>query len=277
MVFLRSSGFPIEQAVLGEGETFRSDDATIAVQKINTSGGECSWWADIEAIAKNESEQDYDDGSAYQLLTDDYSGDTYKVLEISGERGISISLTPGISVCVDLCDKERESYEDWVDSNNWHLTENHRLIFNISGHRWVLTTLRKNQNQTRIAIGKEESVGFVSEDGIETLYLDGEELRLFDRHGRDLKIGLDGNDTTKRNISTEEIVEYQGRYLKTWWYHTDYSGKAHAWMSSLSYILDLSEPENNLILEWENETSWNPALKSIFVPRSSPAFEKLSG
>ncbi len=276
-IFIRTSGFPIEQAVLGEGEVIHSDGTVITVIEINSNGHACSWWADIEI---NDSEQEdivyhYNESKILMLL-DDYSGITHAMQEISDEEGIMISFKPAIPVCTHPPKEDEESHNKWIDGNGWDLSETHRLIFNISDQPWVLTNLRKFQNQTLFVLGKEESHAILMEGGLGTLYVGGKELRLFDRHQRHLEIGLEGKKSTRRNISAENLEEYQNRYLKTWWYGTGYAGEAFAEISSLSHLLVFSDPENNITIRWENETSWDPALESVFIPRSSPTYEDLT-
>jgi len=64
--------------------------------------------------------------------------------------------------------------------------------------------------------------------------------------------------------------------------------------STLSDVIDIAAPENNITIEWTNDSvvvgqmlttggKWEyftveePAIKSIYVPHSSPIFERLVG
>jgi len=214
----------------------------------------------------------------------DYGRYVYMGKQRVDGSGILIEFEPAIPVsAADLERDEWESYEKWLLLNRRYLSENHRLAFNISDQQWLLAKMRNYENQSEVVLGVEETSGLIygsnprlgyQESEIE---IDGKQLRIFDRPcHHSIIVGLENDSDSNETITAGEIEEYKGKLIKIFDVRRTYHGLLYGDAIVFSRLVNLSDPEYNVAIKWENESSWNPALKSIFIPKSSPLLEKLS-
>jgi hypothetical protein len=90
---------------------------------------------------------------------------------------------------------------------------------------------------------------------------------------------VSGEDNgTELRVEAPGIAEYKDSFVRVWRFAPGYAfGSTWIEVSSFSEIVELSGNTDGVQLVWENETTECPALKSIFIPRSSVAFRKLIG
>lgn len=207
-----------------------------------------------------------------ESIKDGYAGVEYKQKETINESGINFEFDPAIQVCTDKnCSREE------------YLTERHQVRLNINNKDFAITKFGRNN----VTLAKEQNSAFLNRyscavENDNTIKVGNKTLAVeefYNRHKPNATAvfySLD-NSTAKMELSSGQTKEVNGDYLHVWYFGFDYTFCAD-WVgvSSLSEIIDLTD-DTSIILIWENENSSNPALKSIFIPRSSQMFEKLIG
>ena len=223
------------------------------------------------------------DEMADKTIVHDFdAGREYNLTEDIREDGLHLEFDPAIPVCTDCKDIKNLS-----QASEWIMTENHRLSIMIGGKRWVLSGLEKDADSVYVALGDEESYTILSPHidfggcDTRTLGVGDEEFRFKDyscMYGPcEAMMAKVGEEDSMLRIGTT-AEGYNGKFLRVWTFAPGYTYCAK-WIdvSSFFQLVDLAEPANNVTLTWENETTPNPALRSIFIPRSSPIFGKLIG
>jgi len=218
------------------------------------------------------------------VVADASIGKNYTLQETINQSGLYLKFEPAIPVCT----REECTY-NW----RWGLTERDRLILNIADENWVISDLEKNDSTEEVAIAKEKEHGILhtygcegaagmEEGDITTIDVNGDEWGMADLERKGLE---DREILFKISDETAQISVGEGETFQSG------TGFIHIWViapgdpicakwsevSVFSDVVSLSAPESNVTLVWEDETSDNQALKSIFVPATSPIFEKLTG
>ncbi|MFH1685145.1 MAG: hypothetical protein ABH983_02460 [Candidatus Micrarchaeota archaeon] len=197
--------------------------------------------------------------------------------ETLDENGISIIFTPAIPVCTDTRDEESRCIL-------WGYSENHKIVLDIFGKEWLLAKYMKKENGTLVVLGKEESGDRIHqyECDNETIQAGNIGIGFWDYGYNDngkRYFTLGSINGSKINLTEGDMIRYEDGYIKVSSEGMCTMIYCNLWVevSSLSEVINLSDKANIVTLTWENESSWNPALKSIFIPQSSPIFEKLTG
>lgn len=218
------------------------------------------------------------------VVTDAHIGANYTLQETINQSGLYLEFEPAIPTCTG-----KECGDNW----EWDRSERHRLILNIADENWVISDLEKNNSMEAVSIAKEKEHGIMhtygcgdtagmEEGDIATINVSSEEWGMADLERRgweNREIFFKISDETSQ-ISVGDGETFQsGREFIHVWVITPGDPICAKWteVSMFSDVVSLSAPENNVTRVWQNDTSNNPALKSIFVPRTSPIFEKLTG
>ena len=93
-------------------------------------------------------------------------------------------------------------------------------------------------------------------------------------HGNDYKVIFGSSDDSGLNITNEKAVEYNGGYIKVWKINAWLFGGIGANVSVFSEYIDLGKSED-VIFEWSESYSYDPRLKSIFIPGNSTVFSAI--
>ncbi len=223
----------------------------------------------VEEIKKKEETK----GPSSDIIQDDSGGKTYNKKELVNESGLFLEFDPVIPTCTDKnCSREE------------YLTELHQVRLNINDKDLVITKFGKDD----VTLAKEQNSAFlnryncaVEQDntikvGDKTFVVE----EFYNRHNEPknaIAVFYSLDNSTRIELSAGETKKVNSEYLHVWYFGFDYTFCAD-WVgvSSLSEIINLLE-DKNTVLTWENENSSNPALRSIFIPRSSPIFKKLIG
>ena len=214
-------------------------------------------------------------------VTDEASGREYNMTEQLDRSGLSLEFQPGIPVCTG-CDPKYGQPADWHEASWWELSENDRIGLEMLGTPWVISVLRKDANGEQVMLGREDANWIV--DAGDSFVMDGKNIT-FANYTHDyasanppgsMIITLRDEDGTEREMNVPGIISYDNdKYLRAWTFAPGFTWDS-SWVS-LSSFSEVVELSGNATLSWENETSGNPALKSVFIPASSPIFEKLTG
>jgi len=195
--------------------------------------------------------------------------------QIVNWSGLFVQFKPSISMCI---------YENC--SEDGYLTERQVLILKLFDKELLLIKLRKNKNSEELILAKEidnkilnrYSCAVENDNRIKIVDKELAVEEFWHRHEPNaMATFYNLNDSEeKMNISSGQSVKVDNIFLHVWYFGFDYTYCADwVFVSTLSDIINLTDPTNNITLTWENENSSNPTLKSIFIPRSSPIFEKL--
>src|SRR3989338_7131190 len=199
-------------------------------------------------------------GPANDIIQDEYAGKTYNKKELVNESGLFLEFDPVMPICTDKnCSREE------------YLTERHHVTLGINGKDLLITKLEKNN----VVLAKEESFAFLNryscavehdntiKVGNKTFAVD----EFYNRHEPNaIAVFYSLDSSTRVELGPAQTKEIGSAYLHVWYFGFDYTFCAD-WVgvSSLSEIINLTD--ENIVLNWENENSSNPALKSIFIPR----------
>lgn len=273
---IRTKGHTSIQAemYIGERVPFPEDGFDIKLVETHQGDATCDSTATFTLYENDE--------MANETIIHDFdAGREYNLTEEIDVDGLYLEFDPAIPVCPDC-----EDIKNLSQASEWIMTENHRLSIMIAGKRWVLSGLEKDADSAYVALGDEESYTILSphidSGGCDTRTLDvgDEEFRFKDfscMYGPcEAMLAKVGEAGPMLRIGTTP-KGYNGKFLRVWTFAPGYTYCAK-WIdiSSFFQLLDLADASNNVTLTWEDETSGNPALKSIFVPASSPIFDKLT-
>src|SRR3989338_7524111 len=227
--------------------------------------GEAIW---LTPMIKNNSGVLFNAIYSNDIIQDEYAGKTYNKKELVNESGLFLEFDPVMPICTDKnCSREE------------YLTERHHVTLGINGKDLLITKLEKNN----VVLAKEESFAFLNryscavehdntiKVGNKTFAVD----EFYNRHEPNaIAVFYSLDSSTRVELGPAQTKEIGSAYLHVWYFGFDYTFCAD-WVgvSSLSEIINLTD--ENIVLTWENENSSNQALKSLYVPRNSAAFEKL--
>jgi hypothetical protein len=215
-------------------------------------------------------------------LTDWDASIVYNETMVSNGDGLLLSFEPAIPICTtSRCDFGPDGYSDYA-------TDIHDMLLEMPAGERVITKLRKNGSAESLTIAKEEENKIIMQslcnqsagNNTETMSAGGADWCFEDMD--------QSNGTMKAMMANDLGIRYQeipvgtdlkigNDYLHLWMIAPGYTFGSWASLSVLSDILNLTDPANNVTLAWENETSQNPALRSIFIPRTSPVYGDLTG
>ena len=228
---------------------------------------------------------------------DSTTGEDYQMNLTIGSDGLTIEFENPLKVSSNARQgDENQSYEEWYKENRLRLLENQRANLDINNNRWVITELEKGPDTTKFILGHEVvsttlSSGFGSNPSNDSAIIDGKNLT-FKNVGAGIfpdnsnlylyNANLTYFDGVKENnftITEGSIIPFGDGFLKAGEIVPPFAmGTNSVEITFLSEILNLTDPMNNVTIEWVDPDSWeNASVKSIFIPRSSPIFEKLTG
>jgi hypothetical protein len=214
---------------------------------------------------------------------DNNAAKTYELNETINSSGIYLEFKPSLSVC-NLC----HTKEDYIEE--WYLTENHALGIPVFGNEYALSCLEFDgiTNKSKLCLAEEESrvilnpYSCMEEDVINASgkrfgfidfgWIQGEEKTII------CEILDNGTCTNESYIRIGESWQIpDDGILHLWLVAPGYTFCAK-WidMSYFSNEIVLEDRVNGMVLDWENETAWNPSLKSVFIPANGSAYEKLT-
>ncbi len=205
-------------------------------------------------------------------ISDLAAGNNYTEVFSSNESGIRINFYPAIPIC------QSDQYQCNYSYNRFGFTETHRLEVNTSNKTWVITNLASNVSTASkvLTLVKEEAFGYIKIG--ESISVNGQNMTFYNfTFGEpEEAMFLDSRNNTIR-LPVGKSTQLNGSGIHIWELASGYSfGASWIEVSILSDELELTDPANNVTIIWENETSDNPELKTIFIPSSSPIFEKLT-
>lgn len=221
------------------------------------------------------------------IVKDSDIGLSYNESETINESGLTLKFQKPIGICsMDVCDNFGGD-----PRGNYYNSEQHRLAIGTPNGNWSIVKLWKDGNTTELVIAKEKERKIMNPyecryaESNETLHINGTTWGLgdfgpdFGYENRWAVVFIDiNNSENKIRVIENEIKPFGDDYLYVWRIAPGYTFCAK-WVetSVFSEIINLTDSKNNVTVIWENETTSNPALKLIFIPRSSPIFEKLIG
>jgi len=195
--------------------------------------------------------------------------------------GIHMEFDPPLGVCWH-CYADNSTYDRWLSDNLWYLTQAHHLYLDIGDKRWVLSEFGKGPESSRFVLAKEGSTTMLNLG--ESISADGKKL-VFDSFNESDGIMRAifrynaGDNNLSIAIDEGGMAGFGKGHIRLWKFARASVAMA-SWIdvSYLSETLDLADPKNNATLIWVNPDSWeNASLKSIFIPRSSPVYDRLAG
>lgn len=189
----------------------------------------------------------------------------YTEVERLDSDGLRLSFEPAINGC-----------SQWP---NCYSTITYQSLFlETPSGRLAVIKLEKNGSKEEVMLAREKF-----EKGLhngETIEVNGTQWALAEKFvqttGTLYQSLENGTITNQRNVSLAEPIRIGNEYLYIWAFGITHSSfwVIRSQEGVFSEIMDLVSPENNVELEWEN-TSNGYALKSIYIPASSPIFHEL--
>ena len=202
------------------------------------------------------------------------------------ESGLLINFEPAIG-----------TYPTRIDKVDYYAIDN-RFLFHLPSGNWVITQMKADKSSSfynHLSIAKEFDYGIINrEDYIQSGTMN---IRLVDEYWDDLDRALFGifefEDTKtgfKRIVSATDgqTINVNGRNMHLWIITPEYIFNYWAAFSVVDDEIDLTLDNRlnyiplkqyNVTIQWTNNTNETTyaqsALKSIFIPRSSPIFEEL--
>jgi len=222
---------------------------------------------------------------------EEWAGQHLKKAE-EGADGFRIEFQPPLALCED---EYAKAYEFCRGPSEWIAYPGMTgAVLPIGNARWGIFRYWRNETggNASLILAKEEKRYYLADKdaniGNASFAIAGgewpAEASVDFIHGRtSVTFCRDGKKDECHDIGTQGSAEVDGWLVHQWGTafqlnrNRNDSGLGFAVASVLSEKLDLSDHANNVTLEWEGGTTANPLLKSIFVPRSSQIFAKLTG
>ncbi len=215
-----------------------------------------------------------------------WTNDSYNETIATNATGMSISFDPALPVfSVSLCDPPGVQDENCLSDNNLYINGSQWAIARLRAANSTLTSWDSAGANVNSTIGSDEFVMGKTEQ-IET------EDNAILRQGEPLMVGnrtyfvdVRGNAGARlyygNNYDFESLTADNPKQINGEWVQLRRSqgwNLATMWADIFVYdelVNVTSDP--NVTLTWNRDDPANPALESIFIPRSSPIFEKLTG
>lgn len=253
-----------------------------------------SYYFDQRGNAIDSNSIELDEYNCIKLMESQLGPNRYSIVEGVSEKehlsesGLHLSFYHDLETC---------SLAGCYDLYHQSRTDNSNIGIYINNTEWkILDLIPPSENQTeQLVIGKEshgavlklctinESVEYRDKYTNGTIKL-GDSSYFFCGLGRGNAKFCDissysppCNSSTSINLQTRHIHDVGSAKVRVWYAIIGYAySYSFTEVSVLSDIVNLTEPQNNVILHWTNTTSSsNPKLTSIVIPRDSPIFEKL--
>lgn len=224
------------------------------------------------------------------VVSDEDAAKKYNGYEILNSSGMYIIFDNPLKVCTTPKDGDYTYCKSGaVDSNYDYASETHHISIPILDKSYKLSCLafNKTSNTSELCLAKEENHAYLNpyqcvpfdEDFSNTLDVDGRRFVFLDYkyYGNysTCEINSSGLCIDNLTLSMGESVNLtNGGILHLWKFAPGYTYCA-AWVG-LAYFSDemrLEDGIGGIELVWENESS---ALKSVFIPANSSAYEKLT-
>lgn len=249
-------------------------------------------------------------------ITDAETNMTFIENQTLNESGLQISFMPPIPICDEgqRCETDRYYPDDfkspvstndpfyelqivywgeeksWENANTQKLTSSHRVLIDIMGDGWTLAAIRYGAAfGDDIVLGKESGHAFLSPYSCsnETIESSGRRYGFgnfsFDNSTTIELIDPGGSASENIVIGPGDIID-DGRNgsLKIWKLLPGYtfcssSIEVSTFSKTVEIEGDNSVGSDSPYIDWSDTDYFNASLKSLFIPRPSPIFEKLTG
>jgi hypothetical protein len=199
-------------------------------------------------------------------IIDNYDVAAYNESIVIDKNGFSAIFEPPIPETAQGIDIELER------------TDTHDVKIDMPNGEWSIITMK---NKT-LVIGKE--VGTYRPNHGDSITIGNRTWIFWNWSTEEMWATLmDGDNGEKMNITAGDMVASEGMYLNVWIVSTlGYGwGSNWVWLSTFDETINLTDPQNNVTVEWGTreleEGGQQDTLESIYVPSSSPIFQKLTG
>ncbi len=255
-----------------------------------------------------------DSSSRIQLIRGSFCG-SYIENETINESGITLEFEPPIQILQekDVIPNFWRGYEYGASaySDNPY-SDRCPLNWIIGGQNWSMIKLRNENGTQKLILGKEITTKYMERDYTTNTIRIGEKYWSYDNDPRsylgicifDHQLQLDGPpEPGARCLKEGESTTIDGEIVHFWMQDRRYVFYYWAYLSTFSETYDLAAEQANVTIVWENDTIYkpvrlypvygenntyiydafrienveNPKLRSIFIPRTSPLFERLRG
>jgi len=212
------------------------------------------------------------------IILDGPTGGNYSETAAMNESGIFLEFEPAIPVCTaDDC-----YWTNYLNEKEFRIdeaTDNHRVFFDMPNGKWMVARMRNNGNDEKLELAKEREGKFLQQCSNDTIRAGNRTWSMLDFEARGNDVMLILNSTEEGQllyIKKGEYVKVDDEYLYARVLAPGYTFcSSWAEVSVYSETISLTDQSSNTTLVWENESSGNPSLKSIFIPKNSQAYARL--
>ena len=209
------------------------------------------------------------------IVSDQYERKNYTETMTLNSSGLYLYFDPTVNMCgANGCYPSHDDYSP-------EATEAHKVFLEMPNGEWVISRMRKDSTSEEFNVARETGFAFLLPYSCENKTINSTSGRweMIDFgviEGRTKLIMVNVDNGTRITIPPATELQTGDEYIHVWDLFSNYTFCSKgAEVSVFSELLDLAGQDGVMLL-WQNETSQNPALKSIFIPHSSPAFENLT-
>jgi hypothetical protein len=227
-----------------------------------------------ETVSDNKSKMSEENGQIDQVIplkSKPLVGTNHSATTNLSNSKFFIDFDEPIAICSkEKCDFDKNGYS--TDA-----TDSMRNFIQIPNGDYVITKMRKNSTEQALFVSKEidyQHMGTCTNITIGKENWKMDDLMLINKTRY---IILTNNDKRSILISTGSSVKVDNETLHAWQIVMGYvfcDKEAH--VSVLSDPIEISDPIHKVSLEWIDEGTNNPKLKSIIIPKSSLIYDEFT-